>query len=166
MVLTSGIAVGVLALGAGATWAAAAQDSTSPVVPRSLSAPTTSTPIPSTTEMPDPGAAGIVDLHGPDGLPSEVAVKVGGLLVVHLKEQAGSTGYSWTTQEVPTVLRPVNDQVISRPSPSGMTGVPDEHVFTFAVTEAGTGQLSFALLRPWLPNNPAQTVSLTVTAES
>jgi predicted secreted protein len=146
-------------------------DGTAPPPTTTTTTPAPSTtpaePSPTTTRNPDPSTpapSATVVVRGPDGLPAAVSVLVGGRLVVRLSEQAGSTGYSWAPRSVPKGLRLVGNRVIA--ATGGMPGAPGERVLTFAVTRAGTAKLSFVLVRPWSPDAPAKTVSLTVTAAS
>lgn len=102
-----------------------------------------------------------VDIFGPRGLPATpVTVATGGELVVHLQEQAGSTGYSWSPTDVPDNVTLKGESSGTGPTAPGSVG---EHIFTFRVNRDGQGTLSFNLARPW-EKKPANTISITVIA--
>lgn len=105
-----------------------------------------------------------VDVYGPDGLPTTpVPVRVGDILVVHLKEQAGSTGYAWSIQSTPDNLTFIED-VVGSPESSAI-GAPYDHAFRLRVTGSGTATVSFSLRRAW-DGRSAQDVAVTVTAQA
>ncbi|HET9655775.1 MAG TPA: protease inhibitor I42 family protein [Kineosporiaceae bacterium] len=224
LLLAAAIAGGVLAVGAGATWASSAHRSAphafpgpKPVVPRDAGMPgpaasptrspaaaaplaeaaadtaaegpaaegsatvpggpvppptaapkrtpaparTPSTPSATTTPAGKPPAGPrTVEVSGPGKLPAgPVQARVGDRVVVHLTEQAGSTGYSWSATTVPAGLTPAGDTVVPGPA---VPGAPGEHTFTFQVTQAGTGTLKFTLARPWAPTPPADEIVVTL----
>lgn len=106
--------------------------------------------------------APVVDVHGPDGLPGRpVEVDAGNILAVHLTEQAGSTGYSWSPAKVPGNLTLVGDTYVAGPS---VPGAPGYHIFTFRVKGPGEGTLSFGLARPWEPA-PVDRASVTIAVK-
>lgn len=181
MALSSGLALAVLAVGAGATWAATSGDrpvkagavpAASPSAPGAAT-PAKGVPAPGPVAPPDSSrpdstrpdsVAPPVEVSGPDGLPTApVKLVVGQSLVVHLAEQAGSTGYSWSPTVTGNGLVGAGDTVIpAPPSTAGpVVGAAGDHAFTFRATKDGTVRLTFALQRPW-NKETARTVTLTV----
>jgi predicted secreted protein len=122
------------------------------------------TPLPTVTSDPTP-ATHTVDVYGPEQLPTAVRVRVGDQLAVHLTERAGSTGYSWSATSVPNNLRLIATKVVEGANRPGAAGAAGERIFTYRVSQAGTGTLSFELRRPWEPA-PVKTVTLSVTAQA
>jgi predicted secreted protein len=112
------------------------------------------------------GESNRIDVFGPSKAPNKpVLVSVGDELVVHLTEQAGSTGYSWFSAGVPEILTATGDQVIPSVTPPGESspvGAPGEHVFTFTVVGSGAGKVTFTLRRPWEPA-ATQTITFRIT---
>ena len=103
--------------------------------------------------------ASTVDVYGPDKLPTApVEVDTGNTLAVHLTEQAGSTGYSWSPADVPDNLSLTGESFVAG---SAMPGSVGQHIFTFRVNGAGQTTLTFKLARPW-EHEPASKISLTV----
>jgi predicted secreted protein len=156
--LTSGLALAVLTVGAGATWASTtdgtasggtsvSRPSAGRTTPAAVAPSATKgavSPVPIVTS-PTSNPAGQVDVYGPDNLPTTpVGVKAGDKLVVHLSEQAGSTGYSWSATSVPKNLSVLGNKVVAG---TGMPGAVGEHTFTYQVDKARWGSLSFALRR-------------------
>jgi predicted secreted protein len=82
-------------------------------------------------------------------------------LVVHLSEQAGSTGYSWTATATPSAAKQVGEDTV--PPTSTLLGAAGEHVFTYRMVSPGAGSLGFALVRPWEPASPVKTVTVALT---
>jgi predicted secreted protein len=102
-----------------------------------------------------------VELFGPEKLPTTpVALKAGQKLVVHLREQAGSTGFSWSATSVPANLTLLKDDVVEG---VGAPGAAGEHNFTFQAARSGDGKIEFVLRRPWAGGETAQRVGLGVT---
>lgn len=194
MVLVSGLAVTGLVIGVGAALASVRDDGpvrsdpvsdpaaettaertpakTPAVAPAAVSAPVTSTgPGTKTTPTPKPADDGTqsarrVEISNPERLGGKpVLVRVGDEVVVHLSEQAGSTGYSWSAVTVPEILSSAGDKVTGPPeNPSRpLVGAPGTHSFSFRAVAPGTGRLSLALRRPWEPT-PVKTVVVTLTA--
>jgi len=132
---------------------------------------TTPTPAPTPTPTPAPTDGGAqsarrVEISNPERLGGKpVLVRVGDEVVVHLSEQAGSTGYAWSVVTVPEILASAGDKVTGPPeNPSRpLVGAPGTHSFAFRAVASGTGRLSVALRRPWEPT-PVKTVVLTLTA--
>ena len=163
VVLGSVVAVSALAVGAGVMWAGNA------LANETLSPGGSSATGPETMSVPAgriDGEAGRIDVFGPSKAPNKpVLVSVGDELVVHLTEQAGSTGYSWFSAGMPEILTATGDQVIPSVTPPGESprpGAPGEHVFTFTVVGSGAGKVTFTLRRPWEPA-PTQTITFRVT---
>lgn len=155
-VLASGLAVAVLAVGAGTTWAATTHGTDSGSIATRTG---TAAAVIDAARHP----ARQIDVRGPEGLPKKpVALRVGDRIVVHLREQAGSTGYSWMARSVPKSLRAAGDKV--HPG-AGIPGAVEEHTFTFRATRAGSGTLTFSLRRPW-ESAPAATATLSVTVRN
>jgi predicted secreted protein len=144
-------ALGVaLTMGGGAIWAAATVWSATAA---SAVAP----------EIPAPSGR-TVEVHGPDGLPATpIPVRVGDILVVHLREQAGSTGYSWSAGLPGAGLVPIGEQ--AGPPETSALGAPTEHSFSFRVTREGDAALEFSLRRPW-EEAPAQEITVSVAAQA
>jgi len=91
-------------------------------------------------------AAKSVDVRGPQGWPAKVIrVHPGDIVVVHLSEQAGSTGYAWHIAGPNSSLKLI-DEKIGKPV-SDAIGAPYDHAFRFKVTQAGTAQARFRLTR-------------------
>lgn len=83
---------------------------------------------------------------------STITVQVGHCFVVPLTTHAG-TGYDWALTGLPAGLALVD----TTSQPAKLAGGPVTASFTFLGLAKGTGKLSFALLRPWEPDHPADT---------
>jgi predicted secreted protein len=154
VVLVAALAAAVAA-GGGAIWAAATDGA--------LAAEASSEGVVMSPGEPRP-AGRTVEVRGPVGLPTTpVPVRVGDTLVVHLKEQAGSTGYAWFVRALPGNLTLVGDVV--GPPESSAIGAPTDHAFRFRVTGSGTAKLSLSLLRGGRGQS-VQDVTVTVTAQA
>lgn len=134
----------VLAL-AGTTWANAAhQDASSGSAPVAGAAASDGQQV----DAPAVGHAWAAEgrrthIFGPDSLPTTpIGIRKGGELLVHLDEQAGSTGLSWSPTHLPTNLTELYDEVVDG---GGALGSPTDHVFRYRVSIAHNGSLSFAL---------------------
>lgn len=78
---------------------------------------------------------------------------------MHLTEQAGSTGMSWSTANA-VGMGPIRDTVVPG---RGAPGAAGEHVFTLRVDSAGPGVVRFLLNRPG-GSGVADTVQVRVRA--
>ncbi len=170
LAILTGLAVGA---GAGRTHPPAAGV---PVGPGTPGAGSTVRHGPGATGPGDPGTGSLtaatappVEVFRPERLRgTAVAVRLGEEIIIHLDEQAGSTGHSWSAVIIPHTLAPVGDEVSSPPARPGVlsgVGMSGEHRFTFRGVRPGTARLGFALRRPWEPV-PLRTLTITVTVRA
>jgi hypothetical protein len=96
-------------------------------------------------------------------MPNEITVQIGKCFDVS-QYAHGGTGYTWLLTGLPKgiALFDVSSGAVGKTG-EFVAGGPVRQVFTFLGTGVGKGVLSFALLRPWLPGEPADTRTYTVT---
>jgi predicted secreted protein len=154
LAVTAAMASAVLVAGTAQAMALPASGTAGGAVPAAAS---TGAPVPESRH---------VDVYGPEGLPTTaILLVVGDTISVHLREAAGSTGYSWSPTSIPSTLELTKDVVIppKPPSPTepAPPGTPGDHVFTLTVTSPGPATATFSLRRSWEPE-PIKTVSVTI----
>jgi inhibitor of cysteine peptidase len=94
---------------------------------------------------------------------STVRAHRGDELVIVLSENA-STGYVWVVNSIPEFLQLAGDE--SHYAASAAPGQAGERHFTFLATEAGTGEVTLSLSRPWEPAGAPEAVrAVVVTVE-
>lgn len=104
-----------------------------------------------------------ITVNGPDGLlTGPVKAHVGDRLVVHLSEQSGSTGYSWSPARIPDNLTLTGDSYV--PGQFDLDGAAGERILSFRVDDPGRGTLSLVLARPW-EDKPIDEIRLTVSVK-
>lgn len=83
-----------------------------------------------------------------------------------------TTGYSWFLDHpenlnkrllIPLNLDKYNSgEFVSNPHPAGMVGVGGTFIFKFRAVRRGLARFKLIYKRPWLPNNPARVVTVTI----
>jgi hypothetical protein len=95
---------------------------------------------------------------------TELHANVGESFEVVLYAQTGSTGYGWHLSAMPkgVVLLGMTEAAV----PPVRPGSQNRQTFTFVATQKTQGTLSFELLRPWIPTEPADTRNFALTVTS
>lgn len=88
-----------------------------------------------------------------------IQTKVGQTLQITLQSMVGSTGYGWYLSKLDGGLALSSAHI--QPSAPGIA--PVTHTFNFLAVEAGTFNLRFDLIAPWMPGDPGETKSYKVT---
>lgn len=84
-------------------------------------------------------------------------------LVIVVPENA-STSYVWEVDSIPEFLQLVSDE--SHYAASAAPGQAGKRHFTFLAAEAGTGEVTLSLSRPWEPAGAPEAVrAVVVTVE-
>jgi hypothetical protein len=99
---------------------------------------------------------------------SSIEAHVGRIFEVSLYSHAG-TGYVWMLTRLPHNGHTDSVALVemdSTPLKSAVAGGPVRQTFTFVGIAEGDGTLSFQLLRPWEPGEPADTRDYEVTVKS
>jgi predicted secreted protein len=90
----------------------------------------------------------------------KIIVQVGQARDIPLKTNAG-TGFTWVLTELPAGLS-LMDVSTASSAKLGVVGGPITETFTFVGLTKGKGKLTFALIRPWVPIETADTRSFDV----
>ena len=91
-----------------------------------------------------------------------LVVRTGQTFDIVLNTQPG-TGYSWTvaTAPDPNVVTLQNSQVL--PPQTALPGANQRACFEFAAVAAGSTEIGLVYARPFEPDTPAQTITVTVS---
>lgn len=95
---------------------------------------------------------------------TEIHACVGESFEVALYAQPGSTGYGWHLAAMPEGI--VLLGIVQAAVPPVCPGSQCRQTFTFAATHETKGILTFELLRPWIPTQPADTRNFNLTITS
>jgi inhibitor of cysteine peptidase len=93
-----------------------------------------------------------------------VSTKPGQTLEVVLDANP-STGYTWQIAESPEFLKSEGEPTFESEAKEGAVGAGGKQTLTFAVTAAGTGELSLTYSRPWESVAPAETFKVEVESK-
>jgi predicted secreted protein len=75
---------------------------------------------------------------------------------------SGGTGYLWKIDPVDAAVLAVGDAKTVADNTPGLVGGPVQTVWTIDAKGAGKADLIAKLVRPWMANQPAQTVTIHV----
>jgi inhibitor of cysteine peptidase len=97
---------------------------------------------------------------------SEVTLAVGDRLIVTLDSNA-TTGYSWNLSAISntSVIAKVSDEYVAPTPTPPLSGQGGQEAWTFEALKTGTANISMKYIRPWEPEEPAETFEITVNVE-
>ncbi len=93
-----------------------------------------------------------------------VTLTVGDQATLTLSASAG-TGYLWKIDPVDATVLAVSEAKINADRTPGLVGGPVQFVWTIAAKAPGKVDLAAKLARPWIADNPAQTVTIHVAVK-
>lgn len=109
----------------------------------------------------DHQGGGSTNVDGWQALPNTpIVIGKGGEFVVWLREQAGTSGYSWSAKITGGALAAAGDHVVHAAKP--MAGAVEDHVFTFRGSGRGTASVTFTLTGPTGKQDRTTTVTAVV----
>lgn len=92
--------------------------------------------------------------------PSDITAEVGHTFDIGLQLSAG-TGYSWVLAKIPNNVSLMD--VSTTTSDPVVAGGPVVEHFIFVATSSDKGEVTFNLIRPWIPEEIAETKTFSVT---